>query len=168
MITPQPPSESEQNTPGTPESSVDPVAARLAELESMILRDRNHPSVYMWSLSNEESVAGTPKGRRLYRAMVAQFPQEAKYAVALGARMIRDGDCDFVLAGGVDRLPRGPALDPLKGEEARADTVHDVVEGVRGVIRPVHDLAFDALEGVEALVRPHGRRRHCPGRSGRP
>ena len=42
----------------------------LAELESMILRDRNHPSVYMWSLSNEERVAGTPMGRRLYRAMV--------------------------------------------------------------------------------------------------
>jgi beta-galactosidase len=44
----------------------------LVELESMILRDRNHPSVFMWSLSNEESVAGTPKGRRLYRAMVDQ------------------------------------------------------------------------------------------------
>ncbi len=42
----------------------------LAELESMMLRDRNHPSVFMWSLSNEESVAGSPKGRRLYRAMV--------------------------------------------------------------------------------------------------
>ncbi len=42
----------------------------LVELESMMLRDRNHTSVYMWSLSNEESVAGTPKGRRLYRAMV--------------------------------------------------------------------------------------------------
>lgn len=26
----------------------------------------------------------------------------ANYALALGARMIRDGDCDFVLAGGVD------------------------------------------------------------------
>jgi beta-galactosidase len=44
--------------------------AGLAELESMMRRDRNHPSVFMWSLSNEESVAGTPKGRRLYRTMV--------------------------------------------------------------------------------------------------
>ncbi len=42
----------------------------LEELEHMILRDRNHPCVFMWSLSNEERVAGTPKGRRLYRAMV--------------------------------------------------------------------------------------------------
>jgi beta-galactosidase len=46
--------------------------AGLVELESMLRRDRNHPSVFMWSLSNEESVAGTPKGRRLYRAMVEQ------------------------------------------------------------------------------------------------
>lgn len=46
--------------------------AGLADLASMMLRDRNHPCVFMWSLSNEEPVAGTPMGRRLYRAMVDQ------------------------------------------------------------------------------------------------
>ena len=51
---------------------LDPSAGGLAELESMLLRDRNHPSIYMWSLSNEERVAGTPQGLRLYRAVVAQ------------------------------------------------------------------------------------------------
>ncbi len=33
-------------------------------------------------------------------------------------------------------------------EEAGADGVREVVEGVCGVVRPVHDLAFDGFEGV--------------------
>lgn len=50
---------------------LDPTENGLVELESMILRDRNHPSIFMWSLSNEERVAGHPLGLRLYRAVVA-------------------------------------------------------------------------------------------------
>ena len=35
----------------------------LSELDDMILRDRNHPSIIMWSMCNEEGLQGTP-GRR--------------------------------------------------------------------------------------------------------
>jgi len=42
----------------------------LAQLESMILRDRNHPSVVMWSLGNEEfNIQRKPEGRRIARTM---------------------------------------------------------------------------------------------------
>jgi beta-galactosidase len=36
----------------------------LSQLENLVRRDRNHPSVFMWSLGNEEGMAGTDKGSR--------------------------------------------------------------------------------------------------------
>jgi len=41
----------------------------LSQLESMVLRDRNHPSIFLWSLCNEESLQGTKKGRSQGEAM---------------------------------------------------------------------------------------------------
>ena len=42
----------------------------LAQLQSMILRDRNHPSVVIWSLGNEEVIhQHTDTGRRIIRTM---------------------------------------------------------------------------------------------------
>ncbi len=43
----------------------------LADLKTMILRDRNHPSVFIWSLGNEEDITQrTPAGRKIAAAMV--------------------------------------------------------------------------------------------------
>jgi len=42
----------------------------LSQLERMIRRDRNHPSVIMWSLGNEEwAVQGNAHGRRIVESM---------------------------------------------------------------------------------------------------
>ncbi len=41
----------------------------LSELKSMILRDRNHPSIVMWSMCNEELLEGSPEGGRIFDAM---------------------------------------------------------------------------------------------------
>lgn len=41
----------------------------LSELERMIRRDRNHPSVVLWSLANEEHYQGTPTGARIVSSM---------------------------------------------------------------------------------------------------
>lgn len=42
----------------------------LGQLRSLILRDRNHPSIFMWSLGNEESaIQGTETGARILRTM---------------------------------------------------------------------------------------------------
>lgn len=41
----------------------------LEDLETLILRDRNHPSVFMWCLENEEKIEGTATGRRILKSM---------------------------------------------------------------------------------------------------
>ena len=41
----------------------------LSELKSMILRDRNHPSIIMWSMCNEEGIQSTTHGRDIFAAM---------------------------------------------------------------------------------------------------
>jgi len=45
-------------------------AAQLAGLESMMRRDRNHPSVVIWSLGNEEfGIEGNARGARIMQTM---------------------------------------------------------------------------------------------------
>ncbi|HTS62966.1 MAG TPA: beta-galactosidase GalA [Candidatus Acidoferrales bacterium] len=41
----------------------------LAQFENMVRRDRNHPSVFIWSMGNEESVSPTETGLRLLTSM---------------------------------------------------------------------------------------------------
>jgi beta-galactosidase len=41
----------------------------LAQLESILLRDRNHPSIILWSLGNEEPLQGTDVGGRIVASM---------------------------------------------------------------------------------------------------
>ncbi len=43
--------------------------ADLHEVQTMILRDRNHPSIIMWSMCNEEGIQSTPHGRDIFAAM---------------------------------------------------------------------------------------------------
>ncbi len=43
--------------------------ADLSEVESMVLRDRNHPSVIMWSMCNEEPIQNSEAGARIFSAM---------------------------------------------------------------------------------------------------
>jgi beta-galactosidase len=42
----------------------------LNDLTELLLRDRNHPSVFMWCMENEESVQGTVMGTRLVTTLV--------------------------------------------------------------------------------------------------
>jgi beta-galactosidase len=43
----------------------------LQQFENLVRRDRNHPSVVMWSMGNEESQASTPRGVSILTAMKA-------------------------------------------------------------------------------------------------
>ncbi|HAL20701.1 MAG TPA: hypothetical protein DCP17_08120, partial [Ruminococcaceae bacterium] len=45
----------------------------MEQLESLIKRDRNRPSVIMWSTSNEEPLHITDTGRKLHKAIAAQI-----------------------------------------------------------------------------------------------
>jgi len=42
----------------------------LNDLTAMLLRDRNHPSVFMWNMENEESIQGSIMGTRILETMV--------------------------------------------------------------------------------------------------
>jgi beta-galactosidase len=42
---------------------------KIKELETQVLRDRNHPSVFMWSISNEEFIGGSSLSIRMHRRM---------------------------------------------------------------------------------------------------
>ncbi|HWW02675.1 MAG TPA: beta-galactosidase GalA [Candidatus Acidoferrum sp.] len=44
-------------------------AANLDRLEGLVKRDRNHPSVVVWSIGNEEGVQTTPTGGRIAETM---------------------------------------------------------------------------------------------------
>jgi len=50
-------------------SSNNTKADDLGEFKAMLKRDRNHPSIIMWSLANEEGIAGNADGRRIFAAM---------------------------------------------------------------------------------------------------
>ena len=44
--------------------------ASLEQLRAMVGRDRNHPSVILWSIGNEEPEQETPRGKRIAETMV--------------------------------------------------------------------------------------------------
>lgn len=45
----------------------------LGELDSLVQQDRNHPSIVLWSICNEEKEQGSPLGARQGRAMVNEI-----------------------------------------------------------------------------------------------
>ncbi len=47
----------------------------LQDLEWLIRHDRNHPSIFLWSLENEESAQGTALGTRLLRTLTRRARQ---------------------------------------------------------------------------------------------
>jgi beta-galactosidase len=44
--------------------------SNLGDLADMVLRDRNHPSIILWSMCNEEGLQSTAEGARIFAAMM--------------------------------------------------------------------------------------------------
>ena len=77
-------------------------ATNLSDLATMILRDRNHPSIIMWSLCNEEGLRGRPEGERLFAAMkrvVHLYDNTRPITCAINADWLTNGITDEDLIG---------------------------------------------------------------------
>ena len=74
----------------------------MRQLESLVKRDRNRPSVIFWSTGNEEPHFVTPIGRRIHRALVARIRQldPTRYITAAEDKTPDKstiyGDCDVI------------------------------------------------------------------------
>ncbi len=66
----------------------------LSDLAAMIQRDRNHPSIIMWSMCNEETLQGKPEGARIFSAMmdvVHQYDRTRPITCAMNGGWLEPG-----------------------------------------------------------------------------
>jgi beta-galactosidase len=83
-------------------------ATNLSDLTCMILRDRNHPSIIMWSMCNEEELQGTPEGAGIFSAMmevVHRYDRTRPITCAMNAGWLKPGIADVEDIIGVNYSP---------------------------------------------------------------
>jgi len=72
-------------------------ATNLSDLATMIQRDRNHPSIIMWSMCNEEGLQGTPEGAGIFSAMkdaVHRYDRSRPVTCAMNSGFLKPGIAD--------------------------------------------------------------------------
>jgi beta-galactosidase len=82
----------------------------MDQLRSMVLRDRNHPSVILWSLCNEEAIQGTPVAANIAKTMAAEVkrldPTRPVTAAVSGGMLNDDSIADSIEICGINyQLP---------------------------------------------------------------
>lgn len=119
-------------------------ATDLFDLKDLILRDRNHPSVIMWSMCNEEGLQGSAEGARIFDAMkkaTLQLDPTRPITCAMnggwgqGITLVEDlQGCNYN-PGGYDNFHKGFPTLPMYGSETasalstRGEYVNDIVKG---------------------------------------
>jgi len=99
----------------------------LSQLERMVRRDRNHPSIFLWSLGNEEPLQGTPAGARICASMkrlVRRLDSSRPVTLAMngrwgqGASAVLDVQgCNYFHSGDVDEFHSAFPQQPIIGSE---------------------------------------------------
>jgi beta-galactosidase len=121
----------------------------LEDLAYMIQRDRNHPSVILWSMCNEEGIKGmegSPEGARIFQAMmdkVHQYDRTRPITCAMDSGWLRPGFAEVEDIIGVnynyqryDEIHRAHPDKPMFGSEtannktARSVYEHDAAAGL--------------------------------------
>jgi len=120
----------------------------LSQLERLVRRDRNHPSVFLWSLGNDESEAATDRGRRILsemkqvtrghdgtRPVFVALPPAA--VLGKGAAALADViGCNFDDPGAEALHKAHPEIPVLGSENVRAVATRGVyaVDGENGFV----------------------------------
>lgn len=115
----------------SPKTSKGTPASDLSDLKAMLVRDRNHPSIIMWSLCNEEGLQGDADGARIFKAMkevVHQYDLSRPVSCAMnggwghGITFVEDLQGINYSPGSYDDFHRNFPTMPLYGSET-ASTV---------------------------------------------
>ena len=112
----------------------------LEQLETMVRRDRNHPSIIIWSLGNEEHIIqGSEVGRRIFRTMkrvVQKLDPTRPVTLGMngdwGSVVTEDMDiqgCNYLLCGNITELrqkfPNKPIILSESGSTLTTRGVYD-------------------------------------------
>jgi beta-galactosidase len=107
-------------------------ADNLKEVASMVLRDRNHPSIIMWSMCNEQPEAGTEAGGRVFAAMkdtVLKYDRTRPVSSAMNSGWFGQGFTEVEDLMGVnynievyDRFHREHSTMPMFASETASTT----------------------------------------------
>jgi beta-galactosidase len=119
-------------------------ATNLSDLATMIQRDRNHPSIIMWSLCNEEGQRRTQEGIRIFAAMkkvARRYDNTRPITCAINSSLLTNGIDDEDIIGvnyryrNYDDIHRANPRFPMFGSEAtnekttRGEYASDPVNG---------------------------------------
>ncbi len=103
----------------------------LGQVQSMVRRDRNHPSIIMWSMCNEEGMQGTQQGGQMFAAMrntVLQWDNTRPVTAAMnggigtGISLVEDLQGFNYNPGGYDDFHRKFPNQPVYGSETASET----------------------------------------------
>jgi beta-galactosidase len=102
----------------------------LTDLTTMLYRDRNHPSIFMWSMENEEAIQGTVMGARILESMVTlthKIDPTRKVTAAMNHARNEGGYADVLDVLGYNYGDKQLAY--VKDKEAHPDRVVFCTEG---------------------------------------
>lgn len=135
----------------------------LSQLERLIRRDRNHPSVVIWSLGNEEGIQGNRTGIRILTPMQRLAKElDTTRPTTIGmnngwgkgfSTVVDVQGCNYhQLCGGIDAFHRQRPEQPVVGSEDASHTT------TRGVYQEVPGIAYSHADEMRATFPSWGNR----------
>lgn len=127
----------------------------LRQLEHMLVRDRNHPCIVMWSMANEEPIQGTQRGQGIMRSMMFTARKYDDYRPIM---MAMHGGCteEGGVAGISDVIGINYQTEQFDEIHAKFPKVPLVSSEIGGKMRPYGIMGDGSGEDWEAVnTRPY-------------